>query len=82
LYGNSKQELIQEDSDAIRDWDNFILLGKLPHELGYSDGPYHEDFEAIKEMKRLMEKRERKAQKKQEVMKGLKERAEASWSTS
>ena len=51
----------------MRDWENYILLNKFPWELGLADEPYLEDVEAIKQMKKWMQKREERERKKEEA---------------
>jgi hypothetical protein len=76
LWGNKvRPELLaQEDLDCLRDWENYVLLDRLPHELGYAPEPYHEDIEAIKTMKKWMDQRQEKERKKEEMKRRVQEK--------
>lgn len=67
-------KLIDEDMDCLRDWENYTLLGRLPHELGITPEPYHEDIEALKQMKKWMQQREERERKKEEARRKTHER--------
>lgn len=69
-----QEKLIQEDMDCLRDWENYILLDRFPWELGLASEPYLEDIEAIKQMKKWMQKREERERKKAEAERRMKER--------
>ena len=73
LWGNKihSEKLIDEDRDCLRDWENYILLDRFPWELGFTPEPYLEDIEALKQMKRWMQKRQEREQKKAESLKRM-----------
>ena len=58
----------------MRDWENYTLLDRFPWELGYTSEPYPEDIEALKQMKKWMQKREEREAKKEEARKRMQER--------
>jgi hypothetical protein len=59
--------LNEEELECLRDWENYMMLDRLPHELGYAAEPYPEDIEALKTMKRWMQEREERERKKEEM---------------
>ena len=69
-----QEKLIQEDMDCLRDWENYILLDRFPWELGLQPEPYLEDIEALKQMKKWMQKREERERKKAEAARRMKEK--------
>jgi hypothetical protein len=73
LWGSKihQERLIDEDRDCLRNWENYILLDRLPHELGLEPECYLEDIESIKQMKRWMQKRQEREQKKQEALRRM-----------
>ena len=78
LWGGLAEEpLTKEDMLCLRDWENFQIFGKLPHELGYAEECYHEDVEAIKTMKRWIDKRQEREQKKKGKAESVRERMKA-----
>lgn len=66
MHGKTQKPLIQEDIDCITNWENFVLLDRLPHELGLAAEPYKEDIEAIKTMKKWADQKAEHERKKQE----------------
>ena len=76
LWGASTRgiTLTKEDRDCLRDWENYSVLGKLPHELGYTPECYHEDVEAIKTMKKWIDQRLERERKKEEMRKRTQEK--------
>jgi hypothetical protein len=76
LWGNNVDTylLTTEERECLRDWDNYTTLGKLPYELGYRNEPCHEDIEAIKTMKKWLEKRAERERKKAEAKEKMRQR--------
>jgi hypothetical protein len=74
MYGRTLRALTAEDEECLLNWDNYIQLDRLPHELGFTPEAYPEDIEAIKTMKRWMQEREEKERKKQEQRRRLQEK--------
>ena len=70
-------KLIDEDLNCLRDWENYTLLDKFPWELGLAPEPYFEDIEAIKQMKKWIQKREERERKKEEARRKTHERLRA-----
>ena len=60
--------------DCLRDWENYILRDRFPWELGLAPEAYLEDIEAIKQMKKWMQKREERERKKEEAARRLQEK--------
>ena len=75
--GQPSHPLTREDNDCIRMWNDYALLDRLPHELGYSDVAYPEDIEAIKTMKKWVQDKAESDRKGAEAMKRVQEKVPA-----
>lgn len=74
MYGKTKRKLVREDYECLYNWENYILLERLPHELGLTPEAYPEDLEAIKTMKRWTEKAREHEEKRAASKKRMRER--------
>ena len=73
LYGKTSRKLVHEDLVSLRDWENYVLLDRLPHELGYTPEPCVEDIEGIKTMKKWAEDKQNKEQRRLESKKRMRD---------
>jgi hypothetical protein len=77
MYGRTSRALTAEDEECLRNWDNYVQLDRLPHELGFTPEAYPEDIEAIKTMKRWMQERGEKERRKEEMRRRVRDKIRA-----
>ena len=74
MKGKTQHRLIHEDYECITNWENYVMLDRLPHELGVTAEPYLEDIEAIKTMKKWVQKRDEHENKRKASKAQMRER--------
>jgi hypothetical protein len=74
MYGKTQRTLVREDYECLTNWENYVLLDRLPHELGLTPEPYTEDIEAIKTMKQWIQRKEEKENRREASKRRMRER--------